>query len=100
MQFCPSCGRYWVPKNTEEAARKVDQLCRVCGVKVEYSWLGFTIVAVGLFILFATSLFEFFNKLAIYILIFILVLAAYKAYKQQRAKKKNLDRREEQNDGM
>ncbi len=88
MQFCPSCGRYWVPKDTEEAAMKVDQLCRVCGVRVEYSWLGFTIIAVGLFILSATSLFEFLNRFAIYILSLIIALAAYKGIKQYRATKR------------
>jgi len=88
LQFCPSCGDYWVPRNREEASRKIDQLCMKCHVKVELSWLGFILLAVLLFLLFATSLFPGANKLALGILFFLLSIAALKAFKQHQALKR------------
>jgi hypothetical protein len=88
MQFCPSCGRYWLPSGPDEASRKIVPTCRKCHVKVELSWLGFIILAVLLFLLFATSLFEGANKIAIGLLFFLLGVAAFKAFKQHHALKK------------
>ncbi len=90
MQFCPSCGRYWVAASTEEASNKIEQRCSVCDVRVEYSWLGFTILALLLFILFATSVFELADRIAVVIFFLFLGIAAYKAIKQQRATQRRL----------
>ena len=91
MQFCPSCGRYWVPGNQAEASRKVEQRCRKCHVKVEFSWLGFVILAVLLFLLVATSLFQGANKIGFGILFILLGIAAFKAVKQHQAIKRAPD---------
>ena len=88
LQFCPSCGRYWVPGSQAEASRQVEQRCLKCDVKVEYSWLGFVILAALLFLLFATSLFPGADKIAPGLLFLLLGMAAYKAFKQHQVRKK------------
>ena len=85
LQFCPSCGRYWIPGDTTEAARKVEQRCRTCHVKVEYSWLGFTILGLLLFLLLVTSLFQGAEKIGIGVLVLLLGIAVFKAVKQYKA---------------
>jgi hypothetical protein len=57
-------------------------------VKVEFSWLGFTILAMLLFLLVATSLFQGAEKIALGVLFFLLGIAVYKAVKQHRAAKR------------
>jgi hypothetical protein len=91
LQFCPSCGRYWVPRSQEEAARKIEQRCRTCHVRVELSWLGFTILGLLLFVLFATSLFQGANRVALGILFIFPGIAAFKALKQYQAIKRRPD---------
>ena len=98
MQFCPSCGRYWVPINPEEASRKVPQCCRTCHVRVELSWLGFIILGILLFTLMATDLIPAVNSVAPGILFFFLGIAAYKAVKQHRAANRTPER-EQQDSG-
>ena len=88
MQFCPSCGRYWVPGGPEEASRKIVPRCRTCHIKVELSWLGFIILAILFFLLFATSLWPVANRVALGILVFLLGIAAFKAIKQLQAAKR------------
>jgi hypothetical protein len=88
MQFCPSCGSYWEPGSKEEASRKVEPLCKKCHVKVELSWLGFVLLAVLLCLLFATSLFQGADKIALGFFFVLLGFAAFKAFKQHQALKK------------
>ena len=88
MQFCPSCGRYWVPIGPEEASRKILQRCKTCHVRVELSWLGFIILGILLFTLMATDLIPAVNRVGSGILFFFLGIAAYKAVKQHRATKR------------
>jgi hypothetical protein len=92
MQFCPSCGHYWVPSGPEEASCKIEQRCRECHVKIELSWLGFFILAVLLFLLVATSLFEGAKTIAIGVLVLFLGIAIFKAFKQYRSLKKGANR--------
>ena len=88
MQFCPSCGSYWVPIGPEEASRKIVPRCKTCHVRVGLSWLGFIILGILLYILMATALFQLANRVALGILVFFLGIAALKAVQQHQASKR------------
>jgi hypothetical protein len=88
MQFCPSCGSYWVPGGPKEASRKIVPRCKKCHVRVGLSWLGFIILGILLYILMATALFQLANRAALGILVFFLGIAALKVVQQHQATKR------------
>lgn len=92
MQFCPSCGRYWVPRGRDEASGKILQKCDTCGVGVKYSWLGYTILGILLYILFATTIFDPASGIALGVLVLCLILAAIKSVQQRRAANRSVQR--------
>lgn len=84
FQFCSSCGRYWSPGNKQQAAERNKQVCSPCQARVEYSWLGYGLAAVLMYLLLATALFPTSRRVAPVLLAVTLVLAVYKAIRQRR----------------